>query len=491
MTIKQRFFISYISIFAISIIALTAIVSMVFLATLKTIPTPSNFYKMLTVQRGLSAEESDAFLKLNHVLRRSPALLNTPFNEETAAIVREIEMKNLKVVIRKDAAFPYYTEGMVLPSLNAHVPAYEINNLERIGTLDNDGKLYRYVKSDFYYLDGSLGSFIVLSRETTLFEVFSRWGIGIVIFVLVAAAILADTINRKLRRSTIKPLETLEYAMQLAPHESNLNALLESFPQDKIAKDIQQLQIKFKEMWHELRALELLRAADESNRIALISNISHDLKTPITSIIGYVEGLLEGVANTPKKQMQYLRTVHQKAINLNDLIEALFLYSKLENQELTFDYKPLNIIDLMESVVDEYEASPIRITFLYDDPCVYISADAFQLRRVLVNLFENSLKFRDLKKEVATIKLTITHDTERVVISIVDNGKGIAQADLEHVFDRFYRADKSRVASIPGSGLGLGIVQQIVKKHQGTVAVQSVLNVKTEVIITLPRIRSL
>ena len=108
-------------------------------------------------------------------------------SKELKETIQTIEAKGLSVIIRKNARFPYYSDNLVEKSLSVHIPNYEMNNIMPTGTLDNAGRLYHYVKSDFHYLDGSNGSFIVLKRESSLFEFFTRWIIWMILLIILVA----------------------------------------------------------------------------------------------------------------------------------------------------------------------------------------------------------------------------------------------------------------------------------------------------------------
>ena len=238
-----------------------------------------------------------------------------------------------------------------------------------------------------------------------------------------------------------------------------------------------------------LEEADNLRNEYETNRKELIANISHDLKTPITSIIGYVEGLQDGVANTPEKRADYLQVIHQKAISLNQLIEELFLYSKLELEEQLFHFEKISLIEFTQRIVDSYQQMNTNILFHFTHDSSFdtlVSFDPNQMERVITNIFENSIKFKDPKKEQLTIDIALKKGHNSYVLTIEDNGIGISKSDLPNVFERFFRSDKSRTPTVKGSGLGLSIVKEITLKHQGEVTIDSQLNKGTSITIILP-----
>ncbi|MDU4305170.1 MAG: histidine kinase dimerization/phospho-acceptor domain-containing protein, partial [Enterococcus faecalis] len=305
-------------------------------------------------QRPLTANEEESYLALDQLLKKSPKLLDTPLSKELKETIQTIEAKGLSVIIRKNARFPYYSDNLVEKSLSVHIPNYEMNNIMPTGTLDNAGRLYHYVKSDFHYLDGSNGSFIVLKRESSLFEFFTRWIIWMILLIILVAIAAAWLINKRLTKTTIEPLEALEKATKTLGKDAQKENPFTPTSHQTVSTEVKQLQLSFEQMWQDLEEANAEREKYEANRKELIANISHDLKTPITSIIGYVEGLMDGVANTEEKKQRYLTVIHEKSLGLNDLIEELFLYSKLDLDRAVFTMEKTNFTRFIAHILEEY-----------------------------------------------------------------------------------------------------------------------------------------
>ena len=217
--------------------------------------------------------------------------------------------------------------------------------------------------------------------------------------------------------------------------------------------------------------LQLKVAFDKENK-ELISNISHDLKTPITAVKGYVEGIMDGVADTPEKMDRYIRTIYNKANEMDRLINELTFYSKIDTNRIPYTFNKIHISDYFEDCVDELsvelDSSGISLTYFnYLEEDAVVIADAEQLKRVINNIISNSLKYMNKPKGVINIRLRDVGDF--IQIEIEDNGKGIAQKDLANIFERFYRTDASRNSSKGGSGIGLSIVKKIMEDHGGQV----------------------
>ena len=271
--------------------------------------------------------------------------------------------------------------------------------------------------------------------------------------------------------SIVTPIHMLQVATQNIKN-GNLDFEVEVHNKDEIGelcKDFEEMRIRLKD-----NAEEKLRSEQQSKE--LISNISHDLKTPITAIKGYVEGLIDGVADTPEKQNKYLQTVYSKAIDMDHLINELSFYSKIDTNKIPYTFSRLNVVgyfeDCAEDLSRELEDEHIGFSYQnYVDDSVQMIADAEQIKRVINNIVGNSKKYSD--KTDTKIHMTIKDVGDFVQVEIEDNGKGIAAKDLPYIFDRFYRTDASRNSSKGGSGIGLSFVKKIMEDHGGKIWVTS------------------
>jgi len=220
-----------------------------------------------------------------------------------------------------------------------------------------------------------------------------------------------------------------------------------------------------------------------------VSSISHDLKTPITSIKGYVEGIMDGVANTPEKMDKYLRTIYSKAVYVDKMIDDLLTYSKLDMNQIPFNFEKVNILQFFKDCVAEceYELNKLNIKISIDnqfDRDIELLFDRERMKRVVLNIIDNARKY--MNKEKGEISIILRETRSSIIIDIKDNGAGISNDDLQHIFDRFYRSDKAR-SKMGGSGLGLAIAKQIVEGHNGKIWARSVENEGTSIIISLKK----
>jgi signal transduction histidine kinase len=217
-------------------------------------------------------------------------------------------------------------------------------------------------------------------------------------------------------------------------------------------------------------------AAYERARTDLIDGMSHDLRTPLTSVKGYIKGLRDGVANTPEKRERYLAIAYKKACDMDVLLQKLFYFSNLEtgNLPLSLDHEDLGcfVRRFAENMRDEFDCKNIKVTVDTTSVPHPVTIDAEQMRRVLLNLVENAIKYANEKSLVLRISVWRERDMEHLLFA--DNGQGALEEQLPHLFERFWRGDEARSATNgEGSGLGLYIVKYIVEAHGGFVTAKN------------------
>ena len=298
--------------------------------------------------------------------------------------------------------------------------------------------------------------------------------------ILTATIILVFTalsVGLWIYRSIAVPLVKLRKATRNIK-EGNLDFVLEVEGNDEfsqLCQDFEEMRKRLKESTEEKILM------DKENK-ELISNISHDLKTPITAVKGYVEGIMDGVADTPEKMDRYVRTIYNKTNEMDHLINELTFYSKIDTNRIPYTFSKLNVEDYFSDCAEELglemETRGIELVYAnYVEKGVQVIADGEQIRRVIHNIVSNAIKY--MEKPRGIIQLRVKDVGDFIQVEIEDNGKGIAAKDLPYIFDRFYRTDVSRNSSKGGSGIGLSIVKKIMEDHGGKVWATSRLGIGT------------
>ena len=298
--------------------------------------------------------------------------------------------------------------------------------------------------------------------------------------ILTATIILVFTalsVGLWIYRSIAVPLVKLKKATKNIK-EGNLDFVLEVEGNDEfsqLCQDFEEMRKRLKESTEEKIQM------DKENK-ELISNISHDLKTPITAVKGYVEGIMDGVADTPEKMDRYVRTIYNKTNEMDHLINELTFYSKIDTNRIPYTFSKLNVEDYFSDCAEELglemETRGIELVYAnYVEKGVQVIADGEQIRRVIHNIVSNAIKY--MEKPRGIIQLRVKDVGDFIQVEIEDNGKGIAAKDLPYIFDRFYRTDVSRNSSKGGSGIGLSIVKKIMEDHGGKVWATSRLGIGT------------
>ncbi len=289
----------------------------------------------------------------------------------------------------------------------------------------------------------------------------------------------------RMRKNIIGPLESLQrgvdevaggnYGFTIDVEDNNsLGTLIKSF----------------NAMSYQLKMVRDTNDKYEMNRKKLLAGISHDLKTPITSILGYVEGISEGVANSPEKMKMYMDIIYKNAKYTNTLIDDLFLFSKLDINQMKYQMQKINVKDYFDDIfiekkIDLEERGNIVKYFSEVDENMEMYIDPKMVYRIISNLISNAIKYNDKEQVVLKCRLEKIQGKNGIMVTVKDNGMGIEEKELDNIFDVFYRVDKARNKDIGGSGLGLSISRQLVEAHDGKISATSTLGKGTKFTFTL------
>lgn len=330
------------------------------------------------------------------------------------------------------------------------------------------GSLQVLIKQvDFHFADGDVGSAYIVTNVNDAIPEVRQYISNMFFAVILILAVTAGVMIIWIYRAVVVPLNRMKIATQNIK-DGNLDFELEVQADDEIG----QLCQDFEEMRMRLKDTATEKIEYDKRSKELISNISHDLKTPITAIKGYVEGIMDGVADTPEKMDRYIRTIYNKANEMDLLINELTLYSKIDSNRIPYNFNTLSVNDYFDDCAYDLkidiESRGIHFDYAnYVSKDVKIIADAEQLKRVINNIISNSTKYMD--KGNKQINLRVKDVGDFVQVEIEDNGKGIGAKELPYIFERFYRTDTSRNSATGGSGIGLSIVKKIVEEHGGKI----------------------
>ncbi|UFJ40336.1 HAMP domain-containing histidine kinase [Brevibacillus humidisoli] len=242
------------------------------------------------------------------------------------------------------------------------------------------------------------------------------------------------------------------------------------------------------ELIEQTAKIQVQTVKSEAARKSLLANISHDIRTPVTSIIGYVDALKDGIAISDEERREYLEILSRKALSLKDLIDEIFEMAKLDADDISFKLESLDFAELTrESVIEflpEMKKQGINLNAAIPDTKCHIVADRLSMLRIIRNLLKNALQHGKDGKVVGVELIETATDYQ---LSIWDKGAGISEDDLPHVFERMYRTDRSRSSSQGGSGLGLAIAKALVEKNRGAIWVESNPGTRTSFRCSIPK----
>ncbi len=252
-------------------------------------------------------------------------------------------------------------------------------------------------------------------------------------------------------------------------------------------RELDELAQALESVRQRLKASAAAEAAAQEERGLLMANLSHDLRTPITAIKGYVEGIRDGIAATPEKQKHYLDIIYNKSLVMEKLVRNMSDFSEYELGRMQYHFEYVDMIPFLRDLAEEYQYDVQQngMTFQASLPQgrYTVTADRGKLKRVLDNLVSNAVKYG---RPGGQVNFSAEEYEGGLVLQVTDNGKGISTQALHHVFDSFFRADAARTSSVPGSGLGLAICRSIVDSHHGKIWLTSEEGEGTRAFVYLP-----
>ncbi|MBW7475873.1 HAMP domain-containing histidine kinase [Paenibacillus oenotherae] len=483
MSIRFRLLLSFTSVVVVSVILFVLTAYLLSVAATGDFRSISSFYNIHYSLHPLSEEEENLFIDMKYWAKHEPERLKDQLL--LADYDYQLKMVQAGLVVRQNNKIIYAAPTLNGMDLTAGLPSYDMGNNSIRNTMNVGNRFFSYAKFDFYFSPetGEKGSIFVI-RERSPFAEMVRTLLPILIVIFVAILLLTGfLLYRYVTRTIIHPLNKLR---QSAEHikDGDLTFQLQATSRDEVG----QLVLTFDQMRQQLYDSIQLQLHYEENRKQLLSNISHDLRTPITTIKGYAEGIRDGVAQTQEKLDKYVGAIHTKATDMERLVDELLYYSKLDLNKEPFSFGQVELGPFLHRIADELaiefdnHAVTVKWEEEHEQP-LFVLADREKLKRVIINLLDNSLKYMNQSPKQLTI--AIERNDEQATIKIADNGPGIHHDSLPHVFERFYREEPSRGQAAGGNGLGLAIARQIIEGHGGTIWAESEPGQGTSVFFTL------
>ncbi|SEU27891.1 Signal transduction histidine kinase [Lacrimispora sphenoides] len=339
--------------------------------------------------------------------------------------------------------------------------------------VENNGAVYRIA----IFASPSKLSYSILKVVLVILAVILL--IAILFSILLTNRFLTKFVFHKIEQ----PLNILSDGVRQI-RDGNLEHRIEYDCQDEFAP----ICADFNEMAARLKASVELTDQHEQSRKELLAGISHDLRSPLTSIRAYVEGLLDGIAKTPENQKGYLEIIKSKAEDIDRMLSKIFLFSKMELGEYPDNPEFLRLDDEVRQFIralgTEYEEKGLVLSTNALVPAAVL-VDPDQLRRVMTNIMENSAKYKT--KDKGTLTISLWEENGGYILSLCDDGPGVPNEALSHLFEVFYRSDPSRQDPHRGSGLGLAIAANAIQRMNGTIDAKAGKNGGLEIVIWLPK----
>ena len=312
---------------------------------------------------------------------------------------------------------------------------------------------------------------------------YSGWIALMYIFLIVVIIVTNRVLTHFVFKRVVNPIETLAYGVHQI-RDGNLDYRIGYDQKDEFTE----ICSDFNDMAQRLSDSVERRQQDDASRKELIAGISHDLRTPLTGVKAYVEGLEKDVAATPEMQAKYLATIHAKTDELEHIINQLFMFSKIDIGEFPFDLVPISVDEELHRLVDgaaeDYETKGLTLSLATDSEPAVVLADVQQFRNAITNIMENSLKYKTT--EQGKLHIATHRVDDHVTVELVDNGPGVPPNDIDKLFTVFYRADPARSSNRSGSGLGLAITSKILARMGGSIQAHNAPEGGLAMVISLP-----
>ena len=447
----------------------------------ETIDSPYNIFDKVML---LNSYTKTDFLELqDYAMRDSSVFLDKNFLEKENEVLQE-KYSFLAVIV--EDKFTYFGSpkdyDVIYQGLLQENNNISEENSKYYGKGQNQ---FLFKKLGLYLPDGRSGSVCIITDLNVSLPHITIFTVGLIIMVVVICLLVIIAIIGYTYYNILIPIRDLQMAVN-AVSNGEMDYELDIKDDNEFAG----LYEEFENMRYILKESIEERNKYDALTKEVIGNISHDLKTPLTAIKGYAEGIMDGVAATPDRIDKYVRTIYSKAADMAVLVDELSYFTKIYQREEKFNFKEVNVNRYFsECVADmalDLETKEIQLLYqCYVSEDTVLTLDAEKIKRVIANIVGNAVKY--IYHQQGIILVNISEDDQSVTVMIRDNGKGIEEDELPYIFERFYRTDSSRNSRTGGSGLGLAIAKKIIDEHNGKIWAESEPGKGTVIYFSIPK----
>ena len=289
------------------------------------------------------------------------------------------------------------------------------------------------------------------------------------ILCILALVGVSQAFTRNLSRHILEPLDALNDGAERVQNNNLTEDIL--YVGDV---EFEKVCTTFNKMQGHILAEQEKNHRYEKARTDMIAGISHDLRTPLTAIKGTIKALMDGIASTPEKQQKFLNAAYRRTSEMDTLLNQLFYLSKLETGNMPLSVQKINLTDFLAKYVygkqEVLNPAQAEVRATLEECNLYTDLDPEQMQRILDNLIENSIKYSE--QEPVEVEISLREQEDKLLLTVSDNGVGVPEEKLPHIFEEFYRADESRNKK-EGNGLGLYIVKYLVEAMKGNVRAEN------------------
>lgn len=369
---------------------------------------------------------------------------------------------------------------------NSNMNYFAENGIVIVTHAERDNERFLVIIANDQYIVNDISSRYSAQDFSSL--VLGKTGLilTIIALVFVLSIILLSLITS---RTISKPIKLLaDGANEIA--NGNLDFEIDYESTNEIGTTVK----AFNDMTNQLKQFIEDRDRMDQSRKEMIAGVAHDLRTPLTSVKGYVEGLMDGIASTDEMRENYLQTIYSSTKDMEKLLDELLSFSRLELGNIQLECEPTNINAFLSHYCEDLEITLQNKNFdlIYNNPCadknIMINLDTDRFVRVISNIISNSVKYQNKDKK-GLITISLQEYEKTVIISISDNGIGIENENLSKIFDSFFRADQARTKTRDGSGIGLAVCKQIIELHGGRIWATSQYGNGTTIHISMNKIK--